>query len=231
MKTRQLYLVDDNEDFLQATCFWLEGLGLDVTGWQDPMLAIKELGKRDRRVQACLMLDIRMPELSGLDVHDALIAADANLPVIYMSGHANVPLTVQAMEKGAVTLLEKPFDEHMLQTALDRAFAMECTTSPPGSAARQAAPTEMPGDTTANQTFADDADRDLHQTFVTREASLSPREREVLAYAIKGIYNKNIAEKIGLSIKTVELYRARGMAKMQARSIADLTRMMVTARV
>ena len=176
------------------------------------------------------MLDIRMPELSGLDVHDALIAADANLPVIYMSGHANVPLTVQAMEKGAVTLLEKPFDEHMLQAALDRAFAAESIVAPATRQAARSDPAGHDGATEAAAPFADDADRESHQAFVTREASLSPREREVLTYAIKGIYNKNIADQIGLSIKTVELYRARGMAKMQARSIADLTRMMITAR-
>ena len=241
MKTRQLYLVDDNEDFLQATCFWLEGLGLTVTSWQDPATAIKELGKRDKRVEACLMLDIRMPELSGLDVHDALIAADANLPVIYMSGHANVPLTVQAMEKGAVTLLEKPFDEQMLQSALDRAFAEWTNTGSRAATQAKLAPaiqssaSENPASSgladAVNGDLTDEAQRQAHEAFTVREASLSPREREVLSYAIKGVYNKNIAEEIGLSIKTVELYRSRGMAKMQARSIADLTRMMVTARV
>jgi two-component system response regulator FixJ len=120
---------------------------------------------------------------------------------------------VQAMQKGAVTLLEKPFDDGALEQALDAAFA---------HAARPALSHSSAGD-------ADSAQPDEAQArFSALEARLTPREREVLSYVIQGIYNKNIADRIGLSIKTVELYRARGMAKMQARSVAELTRMMVT---
>jgi two-component system response regulator FixJ len=181
------------------------------------MAAIDALSRRDRHERACLMLDVRMPQLSGLDVHDALLQRGAQLPVIYMSGHADVPLAVQAMRKGAVTLLEKPFDDETLAAALETAFA------PAGpSAAPVASPSEA--------VVTDPADAEALVRFRTREASLTPREREVLGHVIQGTYNKNIADRIGLSIKTVELYRARGMAKMKARSVAELTRMMVSRR-
>ena len=216
MTARTVYIVDDNAEFLESTRFWLSGAGFQVQVWDDPRVAVEALSQRDRNVPACLMLDVRMPQLSGLDVHDALLERDAMLPVVYMSGHADVPLAVQAMQKGAITLLEKPFDDGALEQALDAAFA---------HAARPPVPHGAAGG-------GDDAQPDEAQArFLALEARLTPREREVLSYVIQGIYNKNIADRIGLSIKTVELYRARGMAKMRARSVAELTRMMVTHRV
>ena len=217
MTPRTVYIVDDNVEFLESTRFWLSGAGFDVQIWHDPQAALDALAQRDRATPACLMLDVRMPHLSGLDVHDALIERDAELPIVYMSGHADVPLAVQAMQKGAVTLLEKPFDDDALEQALEKAF-----THARRSPARDAAP-EPNG--------AANGHDEAHARFAALEARLTPREREVLSYVIQGIYNKNIADRIGLSIKTVELYRARGMAKMQARSVAELTRMMVTHRV
>ena len=220
MNPRTVYIVDDNTEFREATRFWLSGVGFDVHTWGDPREAIEALARRDRGEPACLMLDVRMPELSGLDVHDALLERGAQLPVIYMSGHADVPLAVQAMQKGAVTLLEKPFDDEMLEAALESAFA---------SAAQYG---KQPASATDDQTAPADATRDeALARFAVRERSLAPREREVLGHVIQGTYNKNIADRIGLSIKTVELYRARGMAKMQARSVAELTRMMVSRQV
>lgn len=218
MHARTIYIVDDNPEFLASTQFWLSGAGYDVQTWGDPLEAIEALTRRDRNHAACLMLDVRMPQLSGLDVHDALIQRNAQLPVIYMSGHADVPLAVQAMQKGAVTLLEKPFDDEMLEAALLSAFSFTpaATASAPQAAAVEEADTVS----------------DLGRTrYRERESSLTPREREVLGFVIQGIYNKNIADKIGLSIKTVELYRARGMAKMHARSVAELTRIMVTQQI
>ena len=220
MTARTIYIVDDNPEFLASTEFWLSGAGFDVKTWADPLAAIEALAQRDRSETACLMLDVRMPQLSGLDVHDALIRRGAQLPIIYMSGHADVPLAVQAMQKGAVTLLEKPFGDEMLEAALDSAFSFTGMTGVP-LPAPQAAPVES----------ADPASELGRTRYREREATLTPREREVLSFVIQGIYNKNIADKIGLSIKTVELYRARGMAKMHARSVAELTRIMVTQQI
>jgi two-component system, LuxR family, response regulator FixJ len=216
MSMRTIYVIDDNPEFRDATCFWLSGAGYSVQAWSDPREAVEALAARDRARPACLMLDVRMPHLSGLDVHDALLERGAMLPVIYMSGHADVPLAVQAMRKGAVTLLEKPFDDEMLAAALESAFAWS-----------KPAPVIGP---IAEEPHTDPEQAAAQARFAAREASLTPRERQVLSFVIQGIYNKNIADRIGLSIKTVELYRARGMAKMHARSVADLTRMMVSQR-
>ncbi len=203
MTTRTVYIVDDNVEFLESTRFWLSGAGFNVKIWHDPQAALDALAQRDRATPACLMLDVRMPQLSGLDVHDALIERDAELPIVYMSGHADVPLAVQAMQKGAVTLLEKPFDDGALEQALEKAFTQ---------ARRAVTHDAAPAGNGAESNGHDEA----HARFAALEARLTPREREVLSYVIQGIYNKNIADRIGLSIKTVELYRARGMAKMQA---------------
>jgi two-component system response regulator FixJ len=215
MSNRTIYIVDDNVEFLESTRFWLSGAGFDVKTCNDPREAIETLAQRDPGEPACLMLDVRMPQLSGLDLHDALQQRGASLPVIYMSGHADVPLAVQAMRKGAVTLLEKPFDEGALEAAIESAFREPAPAQP-------AAAVDEAIDTGVDEARA---------RYASREARLTPRERQVLAYVIQGVYNKNIADRIGLSIKTVELYRARGMGKLQARSVAELTRMMVTRQV
>lgn len=218
-----VYIVDDNPEFRESTRFWLSACGFQVQAWGDPREAVEALAQRDRAERCCLMLDVRMPGLSGLDVHDRLNACGAMLPVIYMSGHADVPLAVQAMRKGAVTLLEKPFDDETLEAALDAAFASV------GDVACAAASRAADGPGVRPEACSAEAD-EAQRRFNTREASLTPREREVLGHVVQGTYNKNIADRIGLSIKTVELYRARGMAKMKARSVAELTRMMVSRR-
>lgn len=220
-----VYIVDDNPEFRESTRFWLSAFGFEVQAWGDPREAVEALARRDRSERCCLMLDVRMPELSGLDVHDRLTACGAMLPVIYMSGHADVPLAVQAMRKGAVTLLEKPFDDETLEAALEAAFASI------GDVARAAAAgAAVAQDPVPHQDDEDPEADEARRRFRSREASLTPREREVLGHVVQGTYNKNIADRIGLSIKTVELYRARGMAKMKARSVAELTRMMVSQR-
>ena len=220
-----VYIVDDNPEFRESTRFWLSACGFEVQAWGDPREAVEALARRDRSERCCLMLDVRMPELSGLDVHDRLNACGAMLPVIYMSGHADVPLAVQAMRKGAVTLLEKPFDDETLEAALEAAFASI------GDVARAAAERTATAQEAAPRHDDEDPEADeARRRFRSREASLTPREREVLGHVVQGTYNKNIADRIGLSIKTVELYRARGMAKMKARSVAELTRMMVSQR-
>jgi two-component system response regulator FixJ len=226
---RTIYILDDNPEFRDAMDFWLGGAGYTVRTWSDPHAALDALSRRDRHEEACLLLDVRMPGMSGLDVHDALLESGTPLPVIYMSGHADVPLAVQAMRKGAVTLLEKPFDDDTLEAALHSAFAWAAHADGPHDG-EAAAPRRAPPAAAATATPLEGEEAQAHARFVARERSLTPREREVLGHVIQGTYNKNIADRIGLSVKTVELYRARGMAKMQARSVAQLTRMMVSQR-
>jgi len=212
-----IYLIDDNADFRASAEFWLDAAGYQVRSLGDPEQALRALSEHPPGRRACVLMDVRMPEVSGLDLHDRMSARGVQLPVVYMSGHADVALAVRAMQKGAVSFLEKPLDEAALDEALRNAF------SRPAASAAAATSAAEPG--------KHGKAADGQQEFQRREATLAPREREVLAWVVQGVYNKNIADRMNLSVKTIELYRARGMGKMGARSVAELTRMMVSQQV
>ncbi len=222
---RTLYMLDDNADFCATAKWWLAGAGYEVIDFQDAHLAIEALKGLDARAigRACLLLDVRMPSMTGLQVHDVLIehgitgaGAQPALPIIYMTGHGDVPLAVQAMEKGAVTFLEKPFQDSALESALARAFE-------PRPATIGAAPLA-----------ADDVpfapDQPPCPEYQRRAASLSPREQQVMQGVVEGKISKIIARELDISTKTVELHRSRVMAKMQADSVVHLTRMALSQR-
>ena len=215
-----LFIVDDNDDFRESCAWWLTGLGYDVRAldgappalqalraWQAARIAAPEADGR----LACLLLDFRMPQMSGLDLHDALTAEGIVLPVIYMTGHGDVPLAVQAMQRGAVTFLEKPFEEAALEAALAMAFAR--------------------GAEVQRRAVVQSGDEEQVQAFRRRMGALSPREREVLAGVMAGKINKSIARDLGLSVKTVDLHRANLMDKMQATSLVHLVRMVTSGCV
>ncbi|KSB89777.1 hypothetical protein AS593_01760 [Caulobacter vibrioides] len=192
-------LVDDHGEFRQSAAWWLESLGYAVSTF-DGARAFLDAG--DPPPDACLLLDVRMPDMSGLELLDALKARGCERPVIFMTGHGDVPLAVEAMQKGAVTFLEKPFQEAALEAALERAFA-------------QARPALTPG----------------QEAYARRVAGLTEREREVMALVVAGKVNKVIAYDLGISPKTVELHRSRIMTKMEATSLTRLVRMAVTGSV
>ncbi|PVM89188.1 DNA-binding response regulator [Caulobacter radicis] len=192
-------LVDDHGEFRQSAAWWLESLGYAVSTF-DGARAFLDAG--DPPADACLLLDVRMPDMSGLELLDALKARGCERPVIFMTGHGDVPLAVEAMQKGAVTFLEKPFQEAALEAALERAFA-------------QVRPVQTPG----------------QQAYTRRVAGLTEREREVMALVVAGKVNKVIAYDLGISPKTIELHRSRIMTKMEATSLTRLVRMAVTATV
>ncbi|MBV8209130.1 MAG: response regulator transcription factor [Burkholderiaceae bacterium] len=222
MTGRTVYIVDGSADFREATRAWLMGAGFDVTAWGDAGEAIDQLAGgacRHNGSCACLLLDLRMPPVSGLVVHDALLERGARIPVIYVTADADVAGTVRAMQRGALTVLEKPVDTGELDAALDSAFA-DRSAAGPVATAMPPSPAALPDEERAR----------AHARYRALEAKLAPRERQVLGYVILGVYNKNIADRLGISIKTVELYRARGMAKMRAGSVAELTRVMITQR-
>jgi two-component system response regulator FixJ len=222
MTTRTVYIVDDNVDFLQSAEYWLQGAGFDVRSFGDPQQALDALtGPQPPACRdACLLLDVRMPGMSGLEVHDRLLSKGVNLPVVYMTGHGDVPLAVEAMRKGAVTFIEKPFADEALESALELAFR-ERPVVP-------AAPAVDAGETPSAQAAVPDA---AETAFAERMARLTGREREVIDWVVKGKLNKVIADLLGISIKTVELHRKNAMTKLQARSVIDLTRLMVTGKV
>jgi FixJ family two-component response regulator len=221
---RVLYMLDDNADFCATAKWWLSGAGYEVIDFQDARLALdalKALAPQDIG-RACLLLDVRMPVMSGLQVHDELIdsgvtgaRAQPSLPIIYMTGHGDVPLAVKAMEKGAVTFLEKPFQDSALESALARAFAPR---PPAAAAAPEGAPPAGASEPPCPE-------------FARRLASLSPRETQVMQGVVEGKISKVIARELDISTKTVELHRSRVMAKMRAESVVHLTRMALSRRV
>jgi two-component system response regulator FixJ len=222
---RTLFIVDDNAEFRESAAWWLGGAGYRVRAFDGapPALAGLREWQAGRAARpgdddglACLLLDFRMPQMSGLDLHDALTAEGIVLPVIYMTGHGDVPLAVQAMQRGAVTFLEKPFEEAALEAALALAFQRGAELA--RRAAAQAQAEARPEDAAV-------------LAFRQRMGALSPREREVLAGVMAGKINKSIARELGLSVKTVDLHRANLMDKMQATSLVHLVRMVTSGCV
>jgi len=220
---RTLYLLDDNADFRATAKWWLGGIGYQVIDFEDPRRAIDALKTLEPTdiVSACLLLDVRMPTMSGLQVHDELIEAGITgpqakpaLPIIYMTGHGDVPLAVQAMEKGAITFLEKPFQDQALESALERAFSI----SQRFPAKPDEKKTELPADLSDYE-------------YYRRVARLTPRETQILGHMLTGGTTRAIAQSVGVTAKTVEYFRGRVMKKMEAESLIHLMRMVENRRV
>ena len=218
---RTIVIVDDNAEFRRSAQWWLSGAGYEVVDYADPQGALDALGTCPPAGPACLLLDVRMPGMSGLDLHDRLLERGVHLPIVYMTGHGDVPLAVAAMQKGAVSFLEKPFAEAALEQALQRAFE-------PASS-EDSVPIAGPQPAVAASTAID---RDPQaQEWLSRLQRLTPRETELLRWVIEDKLNKTIAELMGISIKTVELHRKRVMSKLGAGSATQLMRMWVSGRV
>lgn len=249
---RTVFLVDDNAEFRQSATWWLTGAGYRVQDFADAETALQAIsslaGAQPESLSgACLLLDVRMPGLSGLDLHDRLAASGLALraplndgfvaepltapplPVVYMTGHGDVPLAVAAMQKGAVTLLEKPFADEALERALERAFAtaeslwaraqMEVVFKQ--AALLQAPPVPWHEDGPAPGHVG-------QQEYQRRLETLSRRQRQVLDGIVAGRLSKQIAFDSGVSGKTVEFHRKCLMEKMQARNVVELVRMAVS---
>ena len=211
MSARRIYIVDDNAEFRRSAQWWLASAGYEVVDYGDPADALGALQAHPPAQPACLLLDLRMPGMSGLDLHDRLLEAGVQVPIVYMTGHGDVPLAVQAMQRGAISFLEKPFAEDALEAALQRAFSTPLAAEPAEAAAEPES-----GEAAEWQ---------------RRLARLTPRERELLGWVIEDKLNKTIADLMGISIKTVELHRKRVMEKLGASSATHLIKMVVSERV
>jgi two-component system response regulator FixJ len=205
MTDRHLVVVDDNTKFRQSLVWLLETSGYKVDNFGRPKQALKHL--RSVRVDApwCLLLDVRMPGMDGLDVHEELQRCRVRIPVVYMTGHGDVPLAVEAMSKGAVTFLEKPFEFNTLEKALHVAFNAQ-----------------------SQPVTGEEVDR--AKDFNDRLASLTPRETEVMQSIVAGRANKVTAIDLDISVKTVEVHRARLMKKLGTRSGPELVRLAMLCR-
>lgn len=188
-------IIDDDAGVRGALASLFRAEGLDVAAYADTA-AFLAAGVPDR--PSCLVLDIRLPGDNGLDFQERLRGQGIAIPVILITGHGDIPMTVRAMRMGAVDFLPKPFDDDQMIAAVATAIAK---------------------DRTARAAAAGDAG--LRE----RYATLTPREREVMALVVAGLMNKQVAARLDLSEITVKIHRSNAMRKMAAPSLADLVRM------
>ena len=196
-----IYVIDDDDAVRQSLEFLLKTAGIAVRGF-DSAKAFLEVLPQVR--SGCVITDVRMPEITGIELLQKVKAANPDLPVIVITGHGDVSLAVEAMKIGAVDFLEKPFDDDLLLTAVRAALNRD------SDAGKRKA--ELAG---------------IHEKL----AELSNRERQVLEGLVAGKANKAIAFDLDISPRTVEIYRANLMTKMSANSLSDLVRMAVVTGV
>jgi two-component system response regulator FixJ len=198
-KPAMVYVVDDDDGVRASIRLLLKSVGIAAT----PMASAQEfLAAYDPAQPGCLVLDIRMPGMSGLELQQQLNLRGAILPVLFITGHGDVPMAVDAMQHGAFDFLQKPFRDQELIDRVQKALARDRENR----AASQA-----------------------HDQIRARLDTLTPREREVLQLLAQGRQNKVMAAELGLSQRTVEIHRAHVMEKMGAGSVAQLVRMVLDA--
>jgi two-component system, LuxR family, response regulator FixJ len=195
-----VHVVDDDESVRRSVGFTLKTSGYKVRSFASG----SELLKDARALEpGCILLDIRMPGMDGLEVQQALLDQGIALPVIIMTGHGDVPLSVKAMKAGAVEFIEKPFAKELLLSAVEEGFA----------ALKRA-----------------DSSQERAKDACVRLQALTAREREVLDGLAQGLPNKTIAYELGISPRTVEIHRANLMTKLGARSLSEALRLAFAAQ-
>ena len=197
---RVVHLVDDDASVRRSVGFMLKTSGHQVQTYDSGAELLKNIAQLE---QGCILLDIRMPGMDGLEVQQALQERGVGLPVIIMTGHGDVALAVKAMKAGAVDFIEKPFEKIALFSSLDEGF-------------RRLSQKEVTGERRK------DAEVKLQ--------ALTPRERDVLDGLAQGLPNKTIAYDLGISPRTVEIHRANLMTKLGVRSLSEALRMAFAAR-
>jgi FixJ family two-component response regulator len=195
MRDKTVFVVDDDQAVARSLRWLLETVQLKVETFATAQLF---LDSYHTSTPGCLILDVRMPGMSGLDLQERLKAQRINLPIIFITGHGDVQMAVRAVKAGAFDFVEKPFNDQDLLDRIHRAIAFDSV-----------------------QRGHDKQHAQLRSLF----DSLTVREREVLDMVVVGKSNKAIANMFGLSAKTIEVHRAKVMEKMQARSVADLVKM------
>jgi len=190
-----IFVIDDDASVRKSLARLLDSAGFST----ESFASADEFLKRERfEGIGCIILDVRMPGLSGMDLQEELNKADYGMPIIFITGHGDIPMSVQAMKKGAVDFLPKPFDEDQLLDALRKAIEKDMQAKAERAGARD---------------------------ILGRMEQLTPREYEILQYLITGMLNKQIAFKLGIAEKTVKIHRSRVFEKLGTRSVAELVRM------
>lgn len=200
MKTIEqlVYVVDDDQGMLDSTVWLLESIGLRALPFTSGQAF---LDASPQHSHACVILDVRMPGIGGLNVQEALRARGLDLPIIFVSGHADVPIVVRAFRAGAVDFIEKPYNEQLLLDSVQQALSR----------------------------FTQVEDGGRLQAVQQRIVTLTPREHDVLLPLVQGYTNREVAEQLGISVKTIDLYRSRVMKHMQAQTLPDLVGMAIAA--
>lgn len=194
--TPNVFLVDDDPSVRRALARLIKSAGHQVQTFAS---AQEFLGTRAAGEEAaCLVLDVRMPGLTGIELQRQLQTLNRNVPIVFMTGHGNIPMSVQAMKAGAVDFLPKPVKDTDLLRAIEQALA---------------------------RAVRDRAERNELEDVRERVEKLTPREREVMVLVVRGLLNKQIAFELGTVEKTIKVHRARVMEKMQVDSLADLVRL------
>jgi FixJ family two-component response regulator len=189
-----VFIIDDDPLYRGSTERLVRSVGLRVQSFES---AREFLSSRRPNVASCLVLDVRMPGLSGLDLQLELAKVGVQMPIIFVTGHGDIPMSVQAMKAGAVEFLAKPFRDQALLDAINQAIERDRVTR------RQRAKSV-----------------ELRR----RYESLGPREREVFECVVSGMLNKQIADKLGTTERTIKFHRGQIMRKMEAKSVAELVR-------
>src|SRR5690554_4619857 len=198
-ETSTVYVVDDDAGMLESTQWLLESVGLNVQAYSDGRKFLDALG--DSR-GGCVVLDVRMPGLGGLNVQEELQKRGIELPIIFVSGHADVPIVVRAFKSGAFDFIEKPFNEQLLLDSVQQALE-----------AHQHSNNLQQGDVQTHALIS----------------TLTRRERDVFLPMAQGYISREIAEQLGVSVKTIDLYRARVMKRLGVERLPDVTGIAVTA--
>ena len=189
-----VFIIDDDPLYRASAERLVRSVGFNVQGFDS---ARDFLSSRRPDVPSCLVLDVRLPGLSGLDLQRELAEAGVHIPIIFVTGHGDIPMSVQAMKAGAVEFLTKPFRDQVLLDAIRQAIGR---------------------DQVARRQHARDLD------FRRRYESLGPREREVFKCVVSGMLNKQIADELGATERTIKFHRGHIMQKMQVKSVAELVR-------
>jgi two-component system, LuxR family, response regulator FixJ len=199
MPRGKVYVIDDDEAMRHSLEFLLSSIDFEVALFESAQAFLDKLGSLDF---GCVVSDIRMPGIDGMELLRRLKAGNSRFPVIIMTGHGDVPLAVEAMKLGAVDFLEKPFDDDLLIGMVD-------------SGLKRAEPEAK--------------NEAVTREIAERVATLSPRERQVMDGLVAGLSNKAIAREYDISPRTIEVYRANVMTKMQAGSLSELVRLAMRA--
>ena len=197
-----VYIVDDDEAVRDSLRWLLEGNGFSVKVFSNAEELLDFSKKQSHGIVGCLILDVRMPGITGVELHDVLLKEGIDIPVIFITGHGSVSLAVKSMKKGAIDFLEKPFSDEEICKLVHSSLRKARDVSDK---------------------------REVNLKAQELLAKLTPRENQVLERITAGRLNKQIADDLNISIKTVEAHRANIMTKVEARTVAELIKIALTA--